>query len=258
MDDLIGAIAVAAAGALGLTHVWRRRGAGDLLLRCRDAFRLGDGDEGPALFFELDAALGGFRDRVHAAEVLFEARAFGPARTLLEKAALLRAGDPRVRRLRARLSGSLREAEGVALLREWLDERPSDLEARLELGELLLALGRPEEALGRLRPALLTHVGHCGLHSLLGRAHFAAGNPEDARICLLEAQRLRARRKRNIIPLYDTGMESGYDFRFAVQGRWEEDRDWLLLEQLDGEPPHDDDAPEFDGIGVDGAKIRAV
>ncbi len=257
MEELIGAIAAAAAGALGLSHVLRKRGSGDLLLRCRDAYRLGDGDEGPRLFAELDAALNGFRERMHAAEALFEARAFEPSLALLDKASALRSGGPRARRLRARLAGRMMEAHGVGLLRGWLDDFPADLEVRLELGELMLALGRPDEGLARLRPALLTHARSCALHSLLGRTHFAAGSADDARVHLLEAQRLRARRKRQIVPLYDTGMESGYDFRFAVQGRWEEDRDWMLLEQIGGAPP-DADGADFGGTGVDGAKTPAV
>jgi hypothetical protein len=257
MEELMGAIAAAAAGALGLQHVLRKRGSGDLLLRCRDAYRLGDGEEGPRLFAELEPALSGFRDRMHAAELLFDARAFGPTHRLLDKAAALRPGDPRGQRLRARLSGRLMEAEGVGLLRTWLDDVPTDLEARLELGELLLALGRPEEGLSRLRPALVTHAGHSALHSLLGRAHFAAGSRDRSRVHLLEAQRLRARRKRQIVPLYDTGMESGYDFRVAVQGRWEEDRDWMLLDQI-GEGPADSDTADFVAVGVDGAKTPAV
>lgn len=226
-------------------------------MRCRDAFRLGDGAEGIRLFEELDRSLVGFRDRMYAAESLFEARAFEPARELVNKASSLRPRSPRVLRLKARISGRLMEAEAVGALREWLEDRPGDLVARMELGELLLALGRPEEALARLQPALRKRSRHTGLHSLLGRAYFAAGQPESAKEHLLEAQRLRATAKRQVIPLYDTGMETGYDFRFAVQGRWEEDRDWLLLEQIDGSRRREAPA-EFGVIGVDGAKGPAV
>ncbi len=233
MKELMAVLVVLATGA-SLSRLSRRGSEyGELLQRTVDAFRLGDGQEGEELFEQLNTQLQGYRDRLRAAERLMGARAWEHALLLVELALQTRPEDSRLTRLKARLHARLLRGDGPDLLGQWVELHPRDSETRLELCELLLRMSRLEEAAESLRPWMWMFDEDIHAHSLLGRVYFDAGEFELAYKLLFRAQELRDKMRRSVITVCEGGWETGYDFRFAVEAQWEEERDWLLLEQIE-------------------------
>lgn len=79
---------------------------------------------------------------------------------------------------------------GAARLKEALHCDPERADIRVELGEALLRLGRPEEAIGVLEPAVSLASDDPDVHHLLGRALVLAGRPQEATAPLETAVRL--------------------------------------------------------------------
>jgi tetratricopeptide (TPR) repeat protein len=218
-----------------IVSLWLLRRGGrstDLLLQTVDAFRLGDGLEGEALFVRLKETLRGTRDRMRAAEKLHHARAYEHALELVETVLALRPGHKRALRLRVLLLARLLRPDAVNLLRGWVKDNPRDGDAQLALAELFLKLRRSEEAVALLGPFVGQHPRDLRARSLLGRVLFHAGHLERAREHLLAAQALRDLQRRSVVTMYDNGQETGYDFRVAAASQWEEEEDKLLLEQI--------------------------
>ncbi len=221
-------------GALALVR--RGQGRTAALNAAVDAFRLGDGEEGERQFEVLSPLLKGVRDRVDAAERLTRARAFEHALELVEAARAHTEEDPRVERLRALLHGKMVRDDAVGLMRAWLERSPKDYEVRMELSRLLLRLRRLDEAVESLEVVLGRHPEDLEARSMLGRAHFFAGRLVEAEAALKAAFVVRDKRRRRVVSMYDPGTETGYDFKVAVEGQWEEEQDRLLLAQIrDGE-----------------------
>lgn len=224
------AVVALALGAWGM--IQQARKPRDVLSRAVDAFRLGDGEEGEALWAQLKPTLRGVTDRLRAAERLMDARAYAHALELTEEALELKPEARRLVRLQALLHARLQRPDARELLEAWLKTHPRDDEALMELGELLLAL-RQHEALARwLAPYAKRHRDAVRVRSLLGRSAFFAGQLDDAARYLSQAQRSRDKQRRSVVTLYDNNMESGYDFRYAAEGQWEERHDAILLEQI--------------------------
>lgn len=80
-------------------------------------------------------------------------------------------------------------AEAANWFRTSLARNKSNPQAYLGLADALLALGRPEEALGPLEAGLKEVPGHVGLTAALGEAYYRAGRFPDARARLEEAAR---------------------------------------------------------------------
>lgn len=221
-------------GAMALL-LWflRRRGQStDLLLQTVDAFRLGDGLEGEALFARLKGTLRGTRDRMRAAEKLHLARAYEHSLELVDSVLALKPEHKRALRLRALLLAARLHPDAVNVLRGWVKENPKDADALLALAELFLKLRRHEEAVAVLGPFVRQSPQDLRARSLLGRVLFHAGYLERAREHLLAAQALRDLQRRSVVTMYDNGQETGYDFRVAAASQWEEEEDKLLLEQI--------------------------
>lgn len=79
---------------------------------------------------------------------------------------------------------------GAARFEQALRCDPERVDIRIELGEALLRLGRPEEAIRVLEPAVSLAPGDPDVHHLLGRALVLAGRPQEALAPLQTAVRL--------------------------------------------------------------------
>lgn len=203
-----------------------------LLIGMVDAFRLGDGVEGERLFAELEPELKGVRDRIWAAQGLMRARAWEHALLLVDKALALKPEDRRLARMKAILHGKMVRDDAVDRLSSWLASSPRDDEALMVLARLLVRLRRNEEAIDLLLPYVKKHRKSLAPRSLLGEAFFHAKRYPEATEHLQESMKIRDLMKRQSIPMYTTGHETGYDFRVAVEGQWEEARDDMLLAQI--------------------------
>lgn len=231
--DLLTLFAVVVTVA-GTIWFWRRKSRGtSLLFRTVDALALGDGEEGDRLFAELNAELDRSRDLLGAAELLARVRAHGHALRLVERGLSLKPGHRRLTRLRALLLARLVDPDAVETLGGWVRAHPRDGEATLELAGLYLRLRRLDELTDLLVPTLEHDPDAMEAHSLLGRGSFYAGRLDDARRHLERARSLRDKRRRQVVPLYDTAMARGYDFSVAVEGMWKENEDLMLLEQIE-------------------------
>ncbi len=82
--------------------------------------------------------------------------------------------------------------EALAALRTAVRLNPGDVDARYELGKLLLAANRPEEAVEVLDEAVRREPEFHNAYYVLGQAHLRAGRPERARECLSEFESKRA------------------------------------------------------------------
>ena len=230
--EFIGAILlIAGAGAL-MGSLRGRRSKVSLINATVDAFRLGDGEEGELLFEALRPMLTSARDKLDVAGRLMAARAYEHSLELVEGAGAHNPDDARVLRARALLYAKLVRPEAIVLLREHLTSRPGDREVRFELAALLLRLRRTDEVVSVMEPYLNKNPDDLEANSLAGRAHFYGGDFDMATFHLEEALSIRDLRRRQVVSMYDNGLETGYDFRFAVEGRWEEEQDRLLLEQI--------------------------
>lgn len=232
--EWIGLVLVAVAVVGSLRLITRKQpGWSELLEETVDAYRLGEGEEAEELFQRLRGEVKGWRGRLYVAERLMSARAYVSALELVEAALEHKPKLPKLRRLKALLHARMLKPDAVGLLASWVDGHPADEGALLELGQLLLKLREHEKLVIYLEPYAKRHPRTLLVHSLLGRGHFYAGELELAREYLLKAQEIRALRRRQAVPLYDVGMETGYDFRLAPEGQWEEEQDTLLLEQIE-------------------------
>lgn len=90
--------------------------------------------------------------RVDAAEILLDLNELDEARRLLDSLSAVNQMDDRVQRLRARLSFAQGGQSGgdEAGLRERIARQPDDMQARLDLANLLVANGRHAEGLDEL------------------------------------------------------------------------------------------------------------
>lgn len=86
--------------------------------------------------------------------------------------------------------GAGRVAEARALVEEVLKANPRDAGALLLRGRMLLAEGKPRDAIADLRGALRDEPGSLPIVTLLAQAHKAAGEPALARDVLAEAVKL--------------------------------------------------------------------
>lgn len=82
--------------------------------------------------------------------------------------------------------------EALLALRSAVRLNPGDVDARYELGKLLLAANRPEEAVSVLEEAVRQEPEFHNAYYVLGQAHLRAGRPERARECLSEFESKRA------------------------------------------------------------------
>ncbi|MEL6181595.1 MAG: hypothetical protein AAFS10_21735 [Myxococcota bacterium] len=230
--EFIGLFLVAAAVAGALRMLTRQPEWAELLDKTVDAYRLGEGEEAQVLFEQLRAQVRGWRNLLHVAERLMSARAYVSALELVERALEQQPRSDKLRRLKALLHARMVRPDAARLLSSWVDAHPTDESALLELGQLLLKLRHQEELVAYLEPYAQRHPRALWVHSLLGRGYFYAGELELAQQYLVKAQSIRALRRRQAVPMYDVGMETGYDFRLAPEGQWEEEQDTLLLEQI--------------------------
>lgn len=216
--------------------VWRhlsgRQRHTALLMGMVDAFRLGDGQEGERLYAELEPELKSVRDRIWAARGLMRARAWEHALMLVDKAQALKPEDRQLNRMKAIIHGKMVRDDAVERLTQWLAVSPRDDEALMVLARLLVRLRRNEEAIELLLPYVEKHRKALAARSLLGEAYFHAKRYPEATEHLQESMKIRDLMKRQSIPMYTTGHETGYDFRVAVEGQWEEARDDMLLAQI--------------------------
>lgn len=81
--------------------------------------------------------------------------------------------------------------EALSALRTAVRLNPVDVDARYELGKLLLAANRPEEAVRVLEEAVRQEPEFHNAYYVLGQAHLRAGRPERARECLSEFESKR-------------------------------------------------------------------
>jgi tetratricopeptide (TPR) repeat protein len=209
-----------------------------LLNKTIDAFRLGDGEVGEALFERLRPRLRG-REVLVAAERLYrEARVWEHALSLTEQALAERPQEGRALRLAALLKARLLRPDGIDTLREWVRDHPAEAEPRLVLCEQLLRLRRVKEGIAQLRPWVAAHPRDLEAVTLLGKLFFYAGQREEATTHLEAALALRGLARRSVVGIYDNRVQGGVDVRMAAGEQWEEAEIQLLLEQL-----HDASAP---------------
>lgn len=227
--ELIG-LAVLIALIIGVLLWGQGQSKEKLLLEIRDAYRLGDGEDGDVLLGVARTRFSSTRGRLRLIDALFESRAWPQAMQVVTDGLEAAPGHPKLLRYRARIAGETLSDRAVEWMRDWLHDHPNDDRVLLDLALVYHRLRWHEQLLGLLGPYVHAHPDSREARSLLGRAHFAEGELDEARVHLMEAQRLRSVADRHQVAGYQ--FIAGAEFEVTREERVHAEDDERLLQQI--------------------------
>lgn len=211
--------------------VWgRSQGDERMLIDITDAYRLGDGEEGDKLLAVARTRFTNTGKRLRLVQTLFDSRAYPQALKVVRDGLEAAPGHKKLRRYRVRISAAMMTDDAAELSREWLHENPSDERVLLDLAGLYHRLRRHEALLAILVPYVEANPTSREARSLLGRAYFAEGELDAARLHLTAAQKLRGEADRHQVAGYQ--FMAGAEYEVTQEERAHAEDDQRLLEQI--------------------------